>query len=88
MAINDNRPDYAAEKEAWDKYYHMIANNNLADEKGYFWAVKEAKLIEISCVTDGSNELTGIYNPSKDSLNIDPPLSSQKSTSFYSHFLN
>lgn len=58
LAINDNRPDYAAEKEAWDKYYPMIANNNLADETGYFWAVTEAKLVEGSAVPMGSNFAT------------------------------
>lgn len=86
LAVNnkDNKEEFAT----WNKYINLLGNQDKAIDKGYFWAVKEAKLIEISCVTDGSNELTGIYNPSKDSLNIDPPLSSQKSTSFYSHFLN
>lgn len=83
-----NNPDDKEEFETWNKYIGLLGNQEKALEKGYFWAVKEAKLIEISCVTEGSNELTGMYNPSKDSVNIDPPLSSQKVNSFYKHFLN
>lgn len=75
LAVNNK--DSKEEYEVWKKYFDLIGNPEKAEKKGYFWAVKEAKLIEISCVTEGSNELTGIYNPSKDSLNIDPPPSSQ-----------
>ena len=46
------------EFEAWEKYYPMIANKELADSKGYFWAVKEAKMIEESAVPVGSNSIT------------------------------
>jgi hypothetical protein len=46
------------EKEYWDKYYPMVANKDLADEKGYFWAVTEAKIIEGSAVVMGSNYCT------------------------------
>lgn len=56
MAIDDE--DYGAEKEAWDKYYPMIANKEVADKKGYFWAVTEAKVIEGSAVPLGSNPIT------------------------------
>lgn len=86
LAVNDkeNKEEFAV----WNKYIHLLGNQEKAIEKGYFWAVKEAKLIEISCVTEGSNELTGMYNPSKDSVNIvDPPASSQKKSSYYSNFL-
>lgn len=86
LAVNNK--ENKEEFDAWNKYFPLLGNPEKALEKGYFWVVKEAKLIEISCVTDGSNELTGMYNPPKSSLNIDPPASSQKSNSFYSHFLN
>lgn len=56
MAINDE--DYGAEFEAWEKYYPMIANKERADDLGYFWAVKEAKVIEGSAVPVGSNHIT------------------------------
>ena len=56
LAVNDE--EYGAEKEAWDKYYPQIANKERADERGYFWAVKEAKVIEGSAVPIGSNTAT------------------------------
>lgn len=56
LAVNDE--DLKDEYATWNKYIHLIGNRSKAEEKGYFWAVKEAKLIEISCVLEGSNELT------------------------------
>jgi hypothetical protein len=56
MAINDE--DYGAEYEAWEKYFSQISNKEFAEEKGFFWAVKEAKLIEGSAVPLGSNMIT------------------------------
>lgn len=81
-----NNPDNKEEFEVWNKYIGLIGNQEKALEKGYFWAVKEAKLIEISCVTEGSNEITGMYNPSKDSVNIDPP--KVQSKSIWDYYLN
>lgn len=86
ISLAVNNPDNKEEFENWNKYIGLLGNPEKALEKGYFWPVKEAKLIEISCVTEGSNELTGMYNPSKDSVNIDPPKSSQEVKSFYSLF--
>ena len=56
MAINNDK--YGAEYEAWEKYYPLIVNKEVADETGYFWAVKEARLIEGSAVVRGSNIAT------------------------------
>lgn len=56
LAVNDE--EYAAEYDAWQKYYPEIANKEVADEQGYFWAVKEAKVIEGSAVPIGSNTAT------------------------------
>jgi len=56
MAINDE--DYGSEFEAWEKYYPEITNKAEADAHGYFWAVKEAKVIEGSAVPLGSNQAT------------------------------
>ena len=67
LAINDE--DYPTEKEIWDKYYKEIANKEMADQSGYFWAVKEAKAIEGSAVPIGSNRATPTHEvkePSKD----------------------
>ncbi len=45
-------------KENWDKYYPVIANKDDVDEVGYFWAVKEARLMEFSAIPKGSNPIT------------------------------
>jgi len=58
MCINSEEKYYADEKSNWDKYYTMIANKEKADECGYFFAVLEAELIEISAVVKGSNVVT------------------------------
>ena len=56
MAINDEK--YPNEYAAWQKYYPMIANADVADLKGYFWYVLEAKCVEGSAVPIGSNTAT------------------------------
>ena len=58
LAIDDTRPEYAAEKQTWDKYYPVVANKETVDENSYFWAVTEAKLVEGSAVPMGSNFVT------------------------------
>ena len=83
MAINDE--DYPNEFEAWNKYYPEIANKKTADEKGYFWYVLEAKVVEGSAVPLGSNFVTPTLEnnksePPKDihKRDIEPPESTQK----------
>lgn len=56
LAVNDKK--YAEEKDIWDKYSKQIINLDYVEEKGYFWAVPEIKLLENSVVLIGSNELT------------------------------
>lgn len=60
LCVNSDEPMYSAEKDNWDKYYSSVANKELADEKGYFWAVTEARVIEGSAVVKGSNEATPV----------------------------
>jgi len=62
LAVND--PEYKEEYATWNNYISRVANSEKAFEKGYFWAVTEAKLIEISAVIAGSNELTPTFEPS------------------------
>lgn len=58
LAIN-SEADYDREyKELWDKYYPVVANKELADERGYMWIVSEAKIVEGSAVVMGSNSAT------------------------------
>jgi hypothetical protein len=61
MAVNDKQ--YPEEFAVWNKYIDLIANKDKAISKGYFFAVQEAKLIEISAVIAGSNELTPTIEP-------------------------
>jgi hypothetical protein len=56
FAINDE--DFPNEFEAWKKYYPQIANPEVADDRGYFWYVMEAKCVEGSAVPIGSNTAT------------------------------
>jgi hypothetical protein len=69
----------------------MIANKSAADEKGYFWAVTEAKLIEISAVVIGSNRITPTQSVTENteaakgtSLSIEPSNDTQKTKINYS----
>jgi len=62
LAVNSEAEWDKEEKAVWDKYYSLIANKELADEKGYFWAVTEAKIIEGSAVVMGSNSATPTLN--------------------------
>lgn len=74
-----NNPDNKEEYALWNRVFPMIGNPERALDKGYFWAVKEAALIEISCVLEGSNELTPTVNPviASSQKQIDPVSASQ-----------
>jgi len=56
MAINDD--DYPAYKALWDKHIDKIANRAEVEERGYYWAVMQAKVVEGSAVPMGSNRIT------------------------------
>lgn len=60
----DNK-DYGAEYEAWEKYIEYAINPEVAEGRGYFWAVPEAKAIEGSAVPLGSNWLTPTFSVDK-----------------------
>lgn len=76
FAINDE--EWPNEYEAWNKYYPQIANPDVADERGYFWYVLEAKCVEGSAVPIGSNTATptletGKNEPSNGTHNTSEP---------------
>lgn len=58
ICINSEEKWATEEKTNWDKYYPLIANKEDVDKYGYFWAILEAKLFEISAVLFGSNFIT------------------------------
>ena len=60
LCIDSDEAYYSSEKANWDKYYPQVMNKEVADEKGFFWAVTEAKIIEGSAVVKGSNEFTPV----------------------------
>jgi hypothetical protein len=70
LAVNDE--EMKAEFATWNKYIAGIGNKDKAIEQGYFWAVKEAKLVEISAVLAGSNELTPTVHNEEKEINITP----------------
>lgn len=70
LAVNDD--DYPEEKKTWDTNIGNLGNPQEAEKTGFFWLVQEAKLIEVSCVLEGSNSLT----PTMDSSTVKQPDSS------------
>lgn len=58
FAMNSEADWAKEEKEIWDKYYPNIANKDDVNERGYFWAVTEQKIMEGSAVVKGSNFAT------------------------------
>lgn len=86
LAINTEAAYDKEYKDLWDEFYPIIANKETADERGYFWVVKEAKIIEGSAVVMGSNSATPTLEnkeeiePSKDTLDNEPLQDTQKQT--------
>jgi hypothetical protein len=58
LAVNNESSEYREEKKVWDMYIDSIVNKDYAKEKGYFWAVHEAEIVEGSAVAMGSNYVT------------------------------
>ena len=58
MCVNSTEKYWAEEKANWDKYISAAINPAAAEEKGFFYVVLEAKLIEGSAVVIGSNRIT------------------------------
>lgn len=87
LAVNDE--DHEEEYKVWSDNIDNIGNKELAEQKGFFWFVREAKLIEISAVLLGSNELTPTLNTeskeavSNTSTTIEPSVDTQKTTINY-----
>jgi hypothetical protein len=70
IAIDDE--ECPNEYEAWNKYYPQIANKEVADERGYFWYVLEAKCAEGSAVPIGSNTATPTLETGKNIKELKP----------------
>jgi hypothetical protein len=88
LAVNDE--DEEEEYKVWQDNIDSIGNKEVAESKGYFWLVREAKLIEISAVLMGSNSLTPTINePSVDTQKQEPSNNdTQKTELFFKTLLN
>lgn len=60
MAIMDD--DYKNEFAVWNKFFDQIVNKEECEEDGYFFAVRQAKVIEGSAVPLGSNWVTPTFD--------------------------
>lgn len=45
-------------KQAWDEFFPLALNPEVAEMHGFFWVIKEIELFEISVVSFGANSLT------------------------------
>lgn len=81
LAINSDSKEWKENKELYDERIDLVANKEIVDEFGYFWAVDEAKIFkEGSMVIAGSNDATtniyGNEEPAKGTSD-DPPQGTQ-----------
>ena len=61
LGMNSDSKDHVEYKAYFDKHINTIANKNVAEERGYFFGVEEAKIVkEGSMVILGSNDATTI----------------------------
>jgi hypothetical protein len=76
LCLDSLNEEDAQEKKNFDKYYPQVINKEKVDDNGYFWAVIEAKILEVSAVLFGANILTPVLSsgqPSKEDTEIQPP---------------
>jgi len=83
LAVNSEDKAYKEEKLVYDKYIDKIVNKDAVEAQGYFWAIKEAKIIEGSAVVMGSNQMTPTLNVSEkeagdEATSIEPLKDTQK----------
>lgn len=79
LAVDSTAKEYQTEKKAWDNNITKVANKEVAEEVGYMWLVKEAKIEkEGSMVLFGSNDATPIISEPLKSTQIEPPKDTQK----------
>lgn len=68
-----NNKDYGAEFEAWNKYIKEVANREDAEEMGYFWYIKKARIhLEGSAVLRGSNGITPMLTTKQENTGDEP----------------
>jgi hypothetical protein len=79
FAMRSDDPDLKEQNDEYNKHIDLIGNKQKVEEQGYYFAIYEAKLIEVSAVTRGSNELTcTLPNQSKKSEVEEPSNDTQQ----------
>jgi len=75
LAINSTEKDFTENKEYYDSIISSVTNKEVAEERGYFWGIEEAKIVkEGSMVPFGSNDATPIqYKEAGTSTSEDEP---------------
>jgi hypothetical protein len=58
LALAVNNKDNPNQYKNWEQYYSLAINPEIADENGYFFVVKEERILENSCVWRGANDIT------------------------------
>jgi phage head maturation protease len=87
LAVNDE--DEEEEYKVWQDNIGKIANREVVEKEGFFWLVREAKLIEISAVLMGSNPITPTLEAAKStSETTEPSNDTQKTELFFKTLLN
>lgn len=56
LAVNDE--EFKSEFANFKEFEPQVINKEVVERRGFFWAVKEIRLLEISAVLFGSNEIT------------------------------
>lgn len=77
LCLDSTEEEDIAEKKNWDKYYPQVINKDKVDNYGYFWAVIEAKILEVSAVLFGANILTPVLSDQKNDTAVQPPLGTE-----------
>lgn len=62
LCMDSEEDEDAMYKDNWKKYYKGVLNKERVDARGYFWAITESKILEVSAVLFGSNELTNVIS--------------------------
>lgn len=87
MCFNSQDAAYKEDYANWLKYFPLVGNPEKALEHGYFFAVIEAKLKEISAVTEGSNEITPVKTyEAAASTSAEPPKGTPSNALTWDHF--
>lgn len=81
LAVNDEGEE--EEYKNWTETIDLLGNKSEAEEAGFYWIVREAKLLEISAVLLGSNSLTPTYTEADKITSENEPSKDTQKKEFY-----